>query len=135
MDRHGSQHPLAGIHTLMFVEPPCETLKNGSAHPAPHLIDAEGRRIGVLSISCISEGTLYPPKAGCQKNRDKRNTGSDISAQQPVQRERAWVTRGCKALEGRSFHGFLKRPRKAKANLLSYIKTGVDREKQKPWIF
>ena len=63
MERHGSHNSLAGIHTLMFVDPPCEGLKNGSAHPGPHLIDAEGRRIGVLSISCISETTHYPPKA------------------------------------------------------------------------
>ena len=137
-ERQGSQHSPAGMRAPAFVEPSCEALTDGSAHRSSHLIGArrlkERESVNFAFHLHLRKRAIHPsprlPDKPILAKCEQRHF-----AQQPVQRERAWVTRGCKALEGRSFHGFLKRPRKAKANLLSYIKTGVDRGKQKPWIF
>ena len=121
-----------------IVEPSCEALTDGSAHPSSHLMRArrlkEGESVYLAFHVHLRKRTIHPsprlPEKPILAKCEQRHF-----AQQPIQRERAWVTRGCKALEGRSFHGFLKRPRKATANLHSYIKTGIDRGKQKPWVF
>ena len=108
-----------------FVEPSCEALTNGSAHRSSHLIGArrlkERESVNLAFHLHLRKRAIHPnprlPDKPILAKCEQRHF-----AQQPVQRERAWVTRGCKALGGRSFHGFLKRPRKATANLLSYIK-------------
>ena len=108
-----------------FVEPSCEALTNGSAHRSSHLIGArrlkERESVYLAFHVHLRKRAIHPsprlPDKPILAKCEQRHF-----AQQPVQRERAWVTRGCKALEGRSFHGFLKRPRKATANLHSYIK-------------
>ena len=138
MKRHGSQHSPAGMRAPAFIEPSCEAPTDGSAHRSSHLIGArrlkERESVNFAFHLHLRKRAIHPsprlPDKPILAKCEQRHF-----AQQPIQRERAWVTRGCKALEGRSFHGFLKRPCKANANLLSYIKTGVDRGKQKPWIF
>ena len=138
MERHGIQHAAAGMRAPAFIEPSCEALTNGSAHPSSHLMGArrlkEGESVHLAFHVHLRKRTIHPsprlPEKPILAKHEQRHF-----AQQPVQRERAWVTRGCKALERHSFHGLLKRPRKATANLYSYIKIRIDRRKQKPKIF
>ena len=138
MERHGIQHSPAGMRAPAFIEPSCEALTNGSAHPSSHLMGAkrlkEGESVYLAFLVHLRKRTIHPsprlPEKPIFAKCEQRHF-----AQQPVQRERAWVTRGCKALERHSFHGFLKRPRKATANLYSYIKIPIDRRKQKPKTF
>ncbi len=108
-----------------FIEPSCEALTNGSAHPSSHLMGAkrlkEGESVYLAFLVHLRKRTIHPsprlPEKPILAKCEQRHF-----AQQPLQRERAWVTRGCMALERRSFQRFLKRPRKATANMYLYIK-------------
>ena len=105
--------------------PAFEALTNGSAHRSSHLIGArrlKERESVYLAVHVHLRKRAIHPSPRLPDKPILAKCEQRHFAQQPAQRERAWVTRGCKALEGRSFHGFLKRPRKASANLQSYIK-------------
>ena len=117
-----------------FIEPSCEALTDGSAHPSSHLMGAkrlkEGELVYLVFLVHLRKRTIHPsprlPEKPILAKCEQRHV-----AQQPLQRERARVTRGCMALERRSFHGCLKRPRKATANMYLYIKNSFDRPKEK----
>ena len=72
-ERHGSQHSPAGMRAPAFIEPSCEALTNGSAHPSSHLMGAKRLKEGesvYLAFPCTPEKAHYPPKPAAARKTD-----------------------------------------------------------------
>ena len=95
-ERHGSQHSPAGMRAPAFIEPSCEALTDGSAHHSSHLIGArrlkERESVNFAFHLHLRKRAIHPsprlPDKPILAKCEQRHF-----AQQPLQRERAWMTR------------------------------------------